>query len=174
MPQISGPLRKVRGLFGLGVIGAAVGLVAGPIADVLLRLVSMAIQGAPDVPSLGSFILASAASAAADWALLGGFTGMAFGTLLAVTDRKRTLEQLPTWRMGLLGAIGGAAFLGVYVLLQGPPRPVLDMALFAAVGVASALGACLTTSMVALAKRARRREIASREGLPSPSETEEV
>ena len=70
------------------------------------------------------------------------------------------------------GGIAGALFLGAYVLVRGEWRLALDPSFFAAVGVASALGAGLTTSMVTLAKRARRQEMAAIENLRALSEPE--
>jgi hypothetical protein len=172
MTWMTATRRKVRGVLGLGVIGAAIGFVAGPIGDILLRLAFMALQGVPDVPNLWSPILSGAVSAAVDWSLLGAFTGIGFGTMLALTDGRRTLDQLPQWRMGLFGGIAGALFLGAYVLVQGEWRLALGPSFFAAVGVASALGAGLTTSIVALAKRARRQEMAAIENLRALSEPE--
>lgn len=78
MTWMTATRRKIRGVLGLGVIGAAIGFVAGPIGDILLRLALMALQGVPDVPNLWSLILSRAVSAAVDWSLLGAFTGTGF------------------------------------------------------------------------------------------------
>jgi hypothetical protein len=127
----------------------------------------MAFQGVPEVPNLWVFLLTKAASASFDWGLLGAFTGCGFGTILAVTDRKRIVEDLPLWRMGLLGGIAGALFLCTYFVLRGGLSFPLDPpAILGAVATASVIGAGITTFMVALAKKASRQIGSMDEGPP--------
>lgn len=105
--------------------------------------------------------LAELAVVAIPWSLLGASIGTGFGALVAVTDAKRSLEELPLWRMGLFGALAGAMFLPAYVLLREGMGPLLDLGMLPFMGVFGAFGAILSSSMVSLAKDAHRDELSA-------------
>ncbi len=121
-------LRKVRGVLGLGVSGAALGLVVGIPVGVVLG-------------SVGTWV--------GFLTFLGAATGVGFGAILAITNDYRSLDQLRTWHAALLGG-GVGAFVAALFPVNGGQF----------LGAAAVLGAILAASMVAMAKRAQRLELA--------------
>lgn len=151
-------LRKARGIAGLGLVGGALGLLCGGIVALGATIVEV---GFYVDAGYWSFLLARVMNSAIDWALPAAFTTTSFGVLLAVADGRRTLLDLPLWRMALFGVLGGSLFLPVYLFARFgltaftrfPTLPVGTVGLFAAVG------GMLTVSFTAIAKRAHRHEL---------------
>ncbi len=138
---------KIRGVLGLGVIGAGIGFLLSGTFGFVVLLVE---RGLP-------LDLARLATGVVPWTLLGGFTGLGLGVLIAITAASRRLEELPLWKMAVFGALAGALFIPAYYLVVGGWRS----SLLPFVGVTAALGGILSTSMVALAKRAHRNELSA-------------
>ena len=151
-------LRKARGIAGLGLVGGAVGLLAGGVLGLVNAVVDM---GFYLDAGYWSFLLARAAASATFLALPAAFATASFGLLLGVTDGRRSLLDLPLWRMALLGALGGSLFVPVYVLARVglsafAPFPV---AALPTIGIFAGLGGVLAASLTAIAKRAHRAEL---------------
>lgn len=150
---------KLRGLLGLGLVGGVLGFAGGTLWSIGTSLVR-----------LGVFIdrgfwwavASDALGTATLWGLLGAFTATAFGSCLALTDSKRSLDQLPLWRMAALGAVAGAAFLPAFVGIRFGVTTLIDAAhtLPYSMALLGTFGAAFTTSLVAIAQRAHRAELA--------------
>lgn len=144
---------RVRGVLGLGVIGGGVGFVAGGVWGVLSSMVRAGVVFELDY---FRFLLRMGIGNATGFMLIGAFTAAGFGVLLSVIDRRHTLEELPLWRMGLLGALMGASFPPIYVIWQSGFSTYWATAsqFLPAVAGLAAVGGVLTSSMVAMARRA--------------------
>ena len=96
------------------------------------------------------------------WGLLGAFTATSFGSFLAIADSKRSLDQLPLWRMAVFGAVAGAAFMPALVAIRVGLPTLFDAAhtMLPTMGLLGTVGAAFTTSLVAIAQRAHRAELA--------------
>jgi len=155
---------KVRGLLGLGLVGGAAGFLLGGVWGV----VSSALRSGIflDVGYL-RFLLDMAWGNALGFAQIGAFTTAGFGVLVAAMDSKRSLVDLPLWRMGLFGALAGAVFPPLIVVWRIGLAAYLEAALsLLPVSIVIGLvGGLATASMVAAAKRADRQE------LPAESES---
>jgi hypothetical protein len=149
---------KVRGLVGLGLLGGAAGFMLGGVWGV----VSSALRSGIflDVGYL-RFLLDMAWGNALGFAQVGAFTTAGFGVLVAAIDSRRSLVDLPLWRMGLFGALAGAVFPPLIVVWRIGLAAYLDAAVtLLPVSVAIGLiGGLATASMVAVAKRADRLEL---------------
>ena len=137
-------LKVIRGLLGIGAVGAAVG--GGSVA-VLAGIVQL-IDGTISLPFVGYAFLAGAG--------LGLATTTVFGVVLAVTSRGRRLEELSFWRAtsvsGVLGALLPLALGALDVL---PPF----VAEAPAIVICGLFGAFLGGGLVAVGKEARHREL---------------
>jgi len=152
MPLMKRIVGKLRGLLGLGAIGGVAGFVGGTLWAGTLNLLGLAFPTLWDVVGLGGGA-----------GLSGAACGIGFGTLLIALESKKTLEDLPLWRMGLLGAAAGALVPTVYMLATSglfhfvnAPQIVVSV-----VGYGAALGGLLSSTMVGLAKRAQQAQLAS-------------
>lgn len=145
---------KIRGILGLGLVGGAVGFGVGAIWGGILSVLRSGIVFDVDyLPFLLTMVLGNAKG----FMMIGAFTAAGFGGLLAMADSRRSLEELPLWRMGLFGALVGAAFPPIFVVWRmGVSAASLSYAvtLLPVMGVLGCAGGVLTASMVALAKRA--------------------
>lgn len=130
---MSGLLRKLRGVVGLGLTWGAIW--AG--LFVAIFLVVMAVHP-PSLDSGETLSLGAAIGAA-----YGFITGVSFSALLLIAERGRTLRDIPLARVALWGAIAAA----VMPLVSQPAdnRMIYFM---------SPIGAALAVGMMALAKRA--------------------
>ncbi len=153
---VHGVFAKLRGVLGLGLIGAGAGLLGAAFGTLVLGLADL---GFVIDAGYWAYVMREFAEVAVPWSLLGASVGTGFGALVAVADGKRSLEELPLWRMGLFGALAGAMFLPAYVFFGMGPPPDLGMIPF--IGVFSAFGAMLSSSMVSLAKDAPRDELSA-------------
>ena len=50
--------------------------------------------------------------------MIGAFTAAGCGVLVAATDATRSIEELPLWRMALFGALAGAVFPPIFVMMK--------------------------------------------------------
>ncbi len=153
---VHGVFAKLRGVLGLGLIGAGAGLLGAAFGTLVLGLADL---GLVIDAGYWAYVMREFAEVAIPWSLLGASVGTGFGALVAVADGKRSLEELPLWRMGLFGALAGAMFLPAYVFFGMGPPPDLGMIPF--IGVFGAFGAMLSSSMVSLAKDAPRDELSA-------------
>ena len=151
-------LSKVRGVLGLGLIGAGAGLLGAAFGTLVLGLADL---GFVIDAGYWAHVMREFAEIAIPWGLLGASIGTGFGALVAVADANRSLEELPLWRMGLFGALAGAMFLPVYVLLREGMGPLLDLGMLPFMGVFGVFGAILASSMVELAQNAPREELSA-------------
>lgn len=154
--------KRLRGLLGLGAIGGAVGAVLGAPWGVVVWLRGW--DGGPLIEQLLNF--------GALGFVAGGMCAVGFGGLLATLDRRTSLADLPLWRMALFGAFVGAALPALFLLsTSGTAHFVTVPGLVASiVATGGVLGAGLATTLVGVAKRAHRRELATVEEVASLAE----
>ena len=149
---------KVRGLVGLGLVGGAAGFLLGGVWGV----VSSALRSGIFL-DLGylRFLLEMAWGNALGFAQIGAFTAAGFGVLIAVTDSRKSLADLPLWRMGLFGALAGAVFPPLLVVWRIGLTAYLETALslLPVSIVIGLLGGLATAGMVAAAKSTDRQEL---------------
>ena len=138
--------RKVRSVLTLSGIGAAVtGTAAG-----IWSLVSGALSGY----LLGEQVLANVVI----WAFSGGFTLASFATALAALPSDRRLRNIGLFWSALVGGVAGTlAPILISLLNGGSWRPLL--ADLPVLGVFAALGAGLTTGLLAVAPGVTHRRI---------------
>ena len=151
---------KLRGIVGLGLIGGVAGFLTGALWGITSSLVRSGIFfDAEYLRFLGRMALGNATG----FMLIGASTGAGFATLLAAFDPSRSIDDLPLWRMGLFGALVGAAFPPLYVIAaMGLPGYLASApTLLPVMGVLAGVGAVFTTSVVAIAKRANRSELSA-------------
>lgn len=141
-------------------IGGLAGVWAGAWAALGLTttLVLLALMGVP-LEIIGPSILSILTS----WGLSGFLAGAGFGTLLTIMERRRTLEELSLWRVGVWGALGGLTvsalvlFAVVYLVIGaesflpmfGSGAILLELVKAGAFGAGSAVG---TTALAKSAK----------------------
>ena len=147
-----------RGILGLGAIGGGLGLSVGFLGDLLLRIAETGIVVGADQ---WVNVLQMAVRSGTQWALVGVFVGSGFGSLVALTAGRRALDELATGRMAYLGGLVGALFLPVYISLREGWSGLLATEVLPMMGITAAIGAALSASAIAIAKRAHRAEIAA-------------
>jgi hypothetical protein len=155
-------LTKARGVLGLGLVGTAVGFFCGSGVTLLLLLNEVGFPA--DIEAL-STLLRRVLRLGINWSGVGLFTGTGFGALIAVTSGKRSIEELREWKMGLFGAVAGAAFFPLREIIENVLTTAELVYLAPSIAVLGVCGAALGSSVVALAKRAHRSEMAAVEKL---------
>ena len=133
---MNGVLRRLRGLAGIGLTWGVLWAMFG----VALVLVVGAIDPAQVGPGEGAMTVARVLGFA------GFVSGVAFGTLLTIAERRRNLQNLAVWRAGLWGAIGAAVI------------PLLTTADDKMLIITMPLGFLFATTSVLLARRADLRD----------------
>ena len=88
----------------------------------------------------------------------GAVSAAGFATVLTLTKQGKSLVELSTPGAGLIGCAIGAAF-PLLQMLVGGPLVASGTGLLWVVGVCSALGAGMTSSMVMIAKRSEAGEL---------------
>ena len=151
-------LRKARGIAGLGMIGGALGLIGGGLWGLTTAVLEL---GFFVDAGYWSLLVQRVVGAATYFALPAGFATASFGVLLGVTDGRRSLADLPLWRMALLGAVGGGLFVPTYILVRVGLSPLAPFptSILPLMGLFAGLGGALTVSLTAVAKRAHRAEL---------------
>jgi type IV secretory pathway VirB3-like protein len=139
-------LRVVRGLLGIGAVGAIGG---GGLVAVLAAAVQLT-DGAISLPFIGYAFLAGAA--------LGLTTTTAYGLVLAATARGRRLEELSFWRATTVSGILGALLPAALGAIAGNALPSF-VAEAPAIVICGLFGAFFGGGFVALGKEARLREL---------------
>jgi hypothetical protein len=134
---MNGILRRLRGAFGIGMKWAALWAVVGMILVGIIGVLRPDNIGPGEGPPRAATI----------FGILGLFSGIGFATVLSVAERRRTIEELPLWRVALWGFIGAAAI----PLLMGADGTMWP--------VAGILGATFAAVSVAAARRGAAREV---------------
>lgn len=127
-------LRRLRGLAGIGLTWGVLWALFGIALVMGIRVFDPA--AAQEEALLVGRVLGFA----------GFVSGLAFGTLLAIAERRRSLRTLSVWRAGLWGAIGAAII------------PLLTAADDKMVIITMPLGLIFATTSVLLARRAELRD----------------
>jgi hypothetical protein len=139
--------RKLRAMLGMGVVW---GLAWIPLALGSVVLLGLRAGHWPTMSLLGEAALAGA--------LAGGVSGVVFGGLVALTERRHTIASLSSRRLALLGVLAGVLPIGL-LALQALLR-VEDSWVFIApllgrvVALSSILGAACAGGVLYLARRA--------------------
>jgi type IV secretory pathway VirB3-like protein len=139
-------LRVIRGLLGIGAVGAIAG---GGLVAVLAAVVQL-IDGSFSLQFIGYGFLAGAG--------LGLATTTVFGAVLAATSRGRRLEELSFWRATAVSGVLGASLPRILGALGGDAVPPFA-AEAPAIVICGLFGAFLGGGLVALGKEARLREL---------------
>jgi len=162
--------RKARGIVGLGLVGAGVGLLGGGLWGLVTTVLN---AGWFWDANYWQFVFSEALNAATFWALPAAFASSGFGLLVAALDGRRSLTELPLWRMTLFGAVGGALFIPAYLLRYMGWEAVASfpLAMLPQVGLFAVMGGGLTASLTVLAKRAQRAELQAVRAVVSLADT---
>ena len=151
-----GFLRRLRGIIATGLAWAVGWAAAFSIVNAVVTLI------------IGQFLRFDLVAVAG--AVYGFIAGGAFATILSITERRRTLEDLSLGRVALWGAIGGAALVlfAAPNLLSGELGVGQVVFRFVArVSFLGLLGAGFSAGSVAIARRADRSLIEGDEDLPA-------
>jgi hypothetical protein len=138
-------LRKVRGLLGTAVTWAIAWIPLGLIPIALIELLS----GRP-------LHLAFLVRIAGALGVVGAISGLAFGTILAIAERRHTLSTVSARRVAFWGSLGALLAPGVSLglfLLRDPDFFEPTMAL-RTLGISCLLGAACAGGTLYLARRA--------------------
>jgi hypothetical protein len=94
-------------------------------------------------------------------AIWGGIAGAAFAVVVALVERRRTIETLSVPRVALWGALGGALLplVGLGVALVSPGAIAFPAGLGVALGFSAVAGGLCAAGSVTLARRAVRAEL---------------
>ncbi len=153
-----GLLTKVRGVLGLGAVGGAIGAVLGAGWAMVTGLMAW-----------GAIIPGNMLVGAMVWGGFGAFAASGFGVILGVMGARGSLDDLPLWKAGLMGAVAGASFpFALFALATGGLLNLAFPALLSVVGLCSGLGAMLSFGMVAIARRGDGPSIGGRESSTLP------
>ena len=96
-------LRRMRGIIGLGLIWSVIWAFAGVAAGVVEGYFLMRAYPEPVPPPFARMLLASGVS----WGSYGFALGSLFASVLAIAERRQTLDQLATWRVATWGGVAG-------------------------------------------------------------------
>lgn len=143
---------KLRGLFGLSVVGAAAGGLFGALWEIGSTWLG-----------LGGLSFGSLGWSAALWAGFGAFAAGGLGVFLAAVSAKSTLEELSAWRAGAGGAVLGsvAPLVLVFAVTGGFAAPAIGYV----AGLSGLFGGLLGAGLVVTAKRAHAAELRGAQGL---------
>ena len=140
---------KVRGLLGLGAVGAGLGAVFGTTWFTVSGFLA------------GTLVFSAVANAAVVYGSFGFFTAAGLGLLLANARSRASLDEVGVAWSGVIGAAAGAAFPLVFniLMLQSllPLRLITDF--LPIMGTLGLFGGALTAGMVAAAKYEDRRKL---------------
>lgn len=145
-------MTRLRALLMLGVLGGVAGGFGAAIWATAQRVFGLGFASWADVIGL-----------AQGGTIFGAAGAVGVGAMLATLEARSSLEELSLPRMGLLGAAVGVALPTLFLLVTsgtvhftGAPRIVFNV-----VGAGAVLGAAFSTSLVAVAQRAQRAELAA-------------
>jgi len=142
---------KLRGLLGLGAIGAGFGAVLGAGWIIVSGLLT------------GSVLVGAAVNAAVVYGSFGFFTTTGLGLMLANARSKASLDDISVVWSGLIGAAAGAAFPLMFnmIMLQSLLPLRLIEGFLPIMGTLGLFGGALTAGMVAAAKKEHGKELQS-------------
>lgn len=143
-------LRRLRGIFGIGTLWGAAGVVVGSVTSVLMNVVN-------GLPAFGTLLELGLGAGG-----LGFVLGSTFASYLALLERRRTVDDLTPLRAAGWGLLAGGTvslLVGLFFLSGLPLGIQFSVAyrllvLASGVGAYSALTACLAAGTVALARSA--------------------
>lgn len=135
-------IRTVRGAIGVGATWAALWAIFGFLFGILLRIV----RPHGFNPGENELVISIV------FGVVGFLSGVAFSLVMAIAERRRTLDQLSVARAAGWGAIASAAL------------PLLTSIPNGTIVIFAPLGALFAATSVALAKRDARRELAAGRG----------
>jgi hypothetical protein len=143
---------KVRGLLGLGAIGAGLGAVFGTAWFTVSGFLA------------GTLVFKAVANAAVVYGSFGFFTAAGLGLLLANARSRASLDEIGVAWSGVIGAVAGAAFPLVFniLMLQSLLPLRLITGFLPIMGTLGLFGGALAAGMVAAAKYEDRRELGPR------------
>jgi hypothetical protein len=155
-------LRRLRGLLGVGVtwgtlwagIGAGIGFLVG--------------MASPEVWGWTNPILDYAVGIG----LYGFFSGVGFGTLLAIGEGRRTLLDLSLVKVGIFGVLGAVLVPLMFGALGAFATGTTVVDIVEAVLLTGVLGGTFAAESVAIARRAELREREERELLSTASDAD--
>ncbi|MEM7417875.1 MAG: hypothetical protein AAF389_20475 [Gemmatimonadota bacterium] len=139
-------LRQLRAVLGLGLAGAACGLLLGAVFVFALVVVEPAF-----LPPMPTMLIPTLG------AMLGGLLGSGFAAGLLLTSRRKSLDQLSAGRGLLLGGAAGALTALLMAAATGFGPPGEDLLFFT--GVFTTLGAGLGGGLMSIAKGSKRDEL---------------
>src|SRR5688572_13374023 len=96
-------LKRVRGIVGLGLIWSAGWAVVGFVYMTVLGLFMRRLVPEVTLPQQVGVVLLGTCL----YAGYGFMTGLLFGTVLAIAERRRTIDSLKIWRIAVWGGIAG-------------------------------------------------------------------
>ena len=137
-------IRKLRGLAGTGVTWGALWAVIGAGVGTVVGVLS------PELWAVGNPVL--------DWAvgmgLYGLVSGVGFGTVLSLTEGRKTLRDLRLPRVAAWGVVGSAAVPLLFGAIGMFPAGTTVVDVLEAVLLTSVLGGTFAPGAVAIARRA--------------------
>ena len=137
---------KLKGLIGLGAIGAGLGAVVGAAWVTVTGLLT------------GSFLFSAVVNAGVVYGSFGFFTTSGLSLVLANARSKASLDDISVVWSALIGAAAGAAFPLIFNILM--LQSLLPLRLIAGflpiMGALGVFGGALTAGMVAVAKKEHR------------------
>lgn len=148
-------LRRLRGLLGIAIVWALAFAPIGLLVGVYRALTMRIGFGLPPWPL--SYTLRFILYNGMAWGIWGAASGLLFGLILSISERRRTVADLRVQRTAIWGALGAmvlpAAILGL-VLALSPGFNVIVPAL-TTLGISAALGATCASGTLLLARRAK-------------------
>src|SRR5262245_23447841 len=132
--------RRIRGLFGVTLLGSTAWAVLGCLVGLVFQYNLIPGLGVWHTPVPGGLPVAGALAGA----VIGGINGLTFGALLIATQRGKNLEQIRMSRFAVVGGAATGATLG------------LVFQSFIAAGVGGVLGAIAGMGALWLARRAQQ------------------
>ena len=145
---MSGWLRRLRGVLGIGAVWGVAGAIAGGVGGVVAFLLG----SMPLLPAVLELGMGAAG--------VGIVLGSAFAGVLTLAEGRRTLEQLTPARAALWGSVAGAGLIASWGVLMiatfGSMVPLSQLlpVIVSAVGSYGLLSGGLAAGTVALARRA--------------------
>lgn len=135
--------RKLRGALGLSVIGGTLGGLLGAGWALVSGVLSYGWGFPPGNLVVGAVV----------WGSFGAFAAGGLGVGLGLLGERITLDELPLWKAGFIGAVAGALFpFAILAMVGGSVLSVAFPLLASVSGLCAGLGGLLSFSLVAAAK----------------------
>jgi hypothetical protein len=158
--------RRLRGILGIGLVWSVVWALTGFLYGATTQYwIGRSHRELDNLSTLISMALASAVS----WASYGFVLGCIFGGVLSIAERRRTLDNIATWRIAVWGGTAGLllplGFMLGLMILKG--WTVDNAAAATAISVALGAGCAAASLNVARAGLADARSVAAIPDEPS-------